>query len=91
MKDVNKMTNEKAINAYNLVCRINELEKFVEALKDADKVSIKIDNSDKHGTNLALTLYSGIALFAGDIDDIKEILAVFEKKLESLKKQLEEM
>ena len=86
------MTNEKAINAYNLVCRINELEKFVEALKDADKVSIKIDNNrDKHDTNFKLTLYSGIALFAGDIDDIKEILAVFEKKLESLKKQLEEM
>lgn len=79
------MTKEKATDAYNLLCRIEELEKFVETLNDAEKLSIKIDYSKSYHTSYSFTLYPG------DIDNIKEILAVMTKKLDTLKKQLEAM
>ena len=81
------MTKEQATDAYNLVCRINELEKFVKTLNDAEKVSINIDyTKSKHiDSTYSFTLYSG------DIDDIKEIIAVMTKKLDTLKKKLEGM
>lgn len=81
------MTKEKVIDAYNLVCRIEELEKFIETLNDANKVSIKIDYSKSK--NISST-YS-FTLYDDEMDDIKEILAVMTKKLDTLKKQLEEI
>jgi len=81
------MTRGQATDAYNLVCRIEELEKFVETLNEAEKISIKIDYSKSKHID---SIYS-FTLYSGEIDDIKEILAVFTKKLESLNKQLEEM
>lgn len=81
------MTKEKVIDAYNLVCRIEELEKFVETLKEAERVSINIDYSKCKNAN---SIYK-FTLYKDDMDDIKEMLAVFTKKLESLKKQLEGM
>lgn len=81
------MTRGQATDAYNLVCRIEELEKFVETLNDAERITINIDYSKSRHID---STYS-FTLYSGEIDNIKEILAVFTKKLESLKKQLEEM
>lgn len=81
------MTRSQATDAYNLVCRIEELEKFIETLNEAEKISIKIDyTKGKH-----IDSSNSFTLYPGDIDDIKEIFVVFTKKLESLKKKLEEM
>lgn len=81
------MTKEKVIDAYNLVCRINKLEKFIETLNEAERISINIDYTESWDTASS----DSFTLYPGDIDEIKEILTVFTKKLESLKKQLEEM
>ena len=81
------MTKEKAIDAYNLVCRIEELENFVETLNDAERLSLNIDYSK--GKHISST--NSFTLYSGEIDTIKEILAVMTKKLDTLKKQLEEM
>lgn len=78
------MTKEKVIDGYNLLCRIEELEKFVETLKEAERVSINIDYSKCKNANC---IYK-FTLYKDDMDDIKEMLAMFTKKLEALNREL---
>ena len=82
------MKKESIIDGYNLLCRIEKLENFIQTLNKASSASICI------GSVSAYSSYNGTReewKYPVDENDISEIIFILNKKLEALNKQLEGM
>jgi len=82
------MKKESVIDGYNLLCRIEKLENFIQTLEKASSASICI------GTTLSSSAYSSYNgtreewKYPIDENDINEIIVILNKKLEALNREL---
>lgn len=79
------MKKESVIDGYNLLCRIEKLENFIQTLNKASSASICI------GSVSAYSSYNGIReewKYPIDENDISEIVVILNKKLEALNREL---
>lgn len=79
------MKKESVIDGYNLLCRIEKLENFIQNLDKASSASICI------GSTSAYSSYNGTReewKYPIDENDISEIIVILNKKLEALNREL---
>lgn len=79
------MKKESVIDGYNLLCRIEKLENFIQSLDKASSASICI------GSTSAYSSYNGTReewKYPIDENDISEIIVILNKKLEALNREL---
>ncbi len=79
------MKKENIIDGYNLLCRIEKLENFIQTLNKASSASICV------GSVSAYSSYNGTReewKYPIDENDISEIIVILNKKLEALNREL---
>ena len=77
------MKKESVIDGYNLLCRIEKLENFIQTLNKASSASICIGSvsASYNGTREEWK-------YPIDEKDISEIIVILNKKLEALNREL---
>jgi len=81
------MKKESVIDGYNLLCRIEKLENFIQTLNKASSASICIGTVSAS----AYSSYNGTReewKYPIDENDISEIIVILNKKLEALNREL---